>query len=348
MSNPNVDLTEVITSSIEDLELGPDTLPEPETEASTDHVPAPDSVEPEVKEPESTAVQSPAAKTEAKIEPDDFEKKYGIAPSSSSGRENRIPYSRVKKITEKAVNDRVKELEATFNPKLSDFETKVKGYEEQLGRVAEFEKNMVGDPKGFLTWLSTNIPAYAEIFKGLAAPSEATDTKPKAPTPDDMPQPDQKLSDGSMVYSLDGLKALNQWNRDLARKEAREEVMSEVSKRYAPIEEQWKAQEHLKVVVPQIQAQITEARTWLQFNENEADIVKALQANSKLSLEGAYRQVVFPRLTADRNKMREELLKEIKKAPTSTSAPSGSSKPAKESGPRSLEAIIRESISGLK
>lgn len=344
MSNPNSDLTDVIVSSIEDLEMGPDTLPEVD---STPSDPTPDPVEPEVVEPESSAVQSPAAKTEIKAEPDDFEKKYGIPSNSASGRENRIPYSRVKKITEKAVNDRVKELEATFNPKLSDFETKVKGYEAQLGKVAEFEKNMVNDPKAFLNWLATNIPAYADIFKGLASPSAAQVTD-KAPTPDDMPQPDQKFSDGSMAYSPEGLKALNQWNRDLARKEAREEIMGEVSKRYAPIEEQWKAQEHLKAVVPQIQAQITEARTWPQFNENEADIVKALQADSKLSLESAYRQVVFPRITSDRNKMREELLKEIKKAPTSTSAPAGSTKPEKSTGPRSIEAIIRESIAGLK
>jgi len=346
MSNP--DLDDVIVSSIEDSEISEDPIPDDPSEPVEPSPSEPTTTEPTETKVETSEVSSPASKSSTpKAEPDEFEKKFGITQNAASGRENRIPYSRVKKITEKAVNDRVKELEATYTPKLTEFETKVKGYEEQLTRVAEFEKGMVSDPKGFLTWLSTNIPAYADLFKGLAAPTEAQEPN-KAPSPDDMPQPDQKLSDGSMVYSLDGLKALNQWNRNLARKEAREEVMSEVSKRYAPIEEQWKAQEHLKAVVPQIQAQITEARTWPQFNENEADIVKALQANANLSLEGAYRQVVFPRLTSDRNKIREELMKEIKKAPVSTSAPSGSGRPSNPSGPRSLEAIIREAAESLK
>jgi len=48
-------------------------------------------------------VNDPIEAPEAPL--DDFDKKFGLTSTSPTGRENRIPYSRVKKITEKAVTD---------------------------------------------------------------------------------------------------------------------------------------------------------------------------------------------------------------------------------------------------
>lgn len=328
---PDLDTGSEITDTTSDPIPDTSTTPEDAPEATTT---------------ETSEVASPASKSTstdpAKPEEDDFEKKIGIPKDSPAGKENRIPYSRVQKIVAKAEKDIEAKLSSTYTPKITEYETKVKDFEERFKNVEAFEKTMVNEPNKFLNWLATNIPAYKTIFEGLSAP--ATPNAPSAPTPDpvnDMPQPDQKLTDGSMVYSMEGLKALNAWNKA----QARQEILAQVEKDYAPIKQQFEAQQRLNLEIPKVQAQIAEARTWPQFTENEEDIVKELNLDRNLSLEGAYRKVVFPRIAADRNKMREDILKEIKKAPASTAAPSGTSKPNPAPiGPRTTEEIILDQL----
>lgn len=332
------DLNEVITESIEDVELPPDTL-----EATPEATETP--AEPVEATPEATTPQAEGEPTPTPKPPvDDFEKKFGIPAQSLSGRENRIPYSRVKKITEKAVNDRVKELEATYTPQLQEYETKLRDYETRLEQVGQFENIMINRPDQFLDMLST-VPAYRPFFRAI----EAALTNPQSQTApvDDMPQPNQDLPDGTKVYDMEGLKALLAWQAN--KTEAR--VTKQIEERYKPIESEWEAQQRIAEILPKVRADIAEARTWVKFNENEDDIVAALQSNPKLSLEGAYRQIVFPKVAADRDKMRQELLKEIKQAPQSTSATSGASKASAQSatsGPRNLEDVIAEAVKTLK
>ena len=331
------DLTEVINESLEDSTLPAEPVETPE---ETPVEAAPETVESSSTTTESREATAIAAVTDpAKPEPDEFEKKFGIPAQSATGRENRIPYSRVKKIIEK----REKDLEASYTPKITEYETKVKDYEGRLEKVAQFEKFLREKPQEFIEMLR-GLPQYQSV---LSPQAPAVETKP-AEVPDDMPQPDSQMPDGTLVYSMEGLKALNQWNRVQARKE----VMEEVQKVYGPIQQEWQAQQQLQQMVPVIQGQIAEARKWEKFNENEADIVKALQADSRLSLEGAYRQVVVPKLTTDRDKLRQEMrqdiLRELKKAPASTSAPATATKPsARPAGPRSITDIINESIEHL-
>jgi len=114
---------------------------------------------------------------------------------------------------------------------------------------------------------------------------------------------------------------------------------------------EWEKHQKVQAFIPQVRAQIAEAQTWPLFAEHEAEIVKALQGNDKLTLEGAYRQVVYPKLVADRTKMREEILKEVQKAPRSTAAPGSASRSSAQqapTGPRSLEDVISDSIKTLR
>lgn len=342
------DLYEVIAESIEDSELPAEPAVEETEDAVETPDPTPDATPEAPAAPESVQVTAPVVPDAPDKKPakESFSTKYGIPETTESGRENRIPYSRVKKIAEKAAREKVKELEATYTPKITEFETKVKDYEGRLEKVAEFEKVMVNQPDKFLRMLS-QIPAYSQFFKQVEELRKGgTPTQPTQAAKDDMPGPDQELSDGTRVYSLDGLKALNAWNRA----EARKEVMAEVEKRYSPMESEWQANQKIQAIIPQVQAQIADARTWPMFNENEEAIVTALRANQQLSLEGAYRQVVWPKMTTDRNKMREEILKEVKQAPRSTSVPAQSSKavPEVSSGPRKLEDIIAEQIKTIQ
>lgn len=366
-------LEQVIEDSISDSQLPDEPVETPETLETAPEVPAeptldtPESTTEVVEGSESTEVASPAVQAakaqeqavqETKPEQDEFEKKYGIPKEAFPGRENRIPYSRVKKIVANAEEG----LKKTYEPRIQEFETRVKefetkvtDYEGRLGKVAEFEGLMVNEPNKFLNMLAT-LPQYKAIFDQLVKPQASKEeAKPEAVV-DDMPQPDQQLTDGSMVYSMDGLRELNAWNREQARKD----VLAEVDKAYGPILKDREAQQRIQELIPQIQSQIVEARTWPSFTENEAEIVAALQKDQRLSLEGAYRQVVFPKITAERDsfklavqperdKMRAELMAELRKAPASTSAPTRANRPVSQSaGPRSLEQVIADSLVDIK
>lgn len=353
------DLTTLIEDSITDAELPTPEAPVEVVEAS------PEPSEPVAEDSTSTAVPSPAEQAEeaTKAPQDDFDKKFGLSAQSSSGRENRIPYSRVKKITEKAVNDAKTDWSKTLTTshvpvsKFQEAETKLKDYEGRFEQVAQFEKFMATDQLGFLKRLYQQ-PGYKELLDQLAAgPAQpVAPVQPSAPVEEDFPQPDQQLSDGSKVYSMEGLKALREWDR----KQVATAVLKEVETRYAPLEQDYKAYQQTQAVIPQVQRQIEEARTWPLFNESEADIVKSLQVNPAYTLERAYQAVVFPKMKAEQERlageakvsketMRAELLKELKQAPRSTAAATGPNRPAPApTGPRSIEDVINESLKALR
>lgn len=360
-----LDLEHVIEDSIADAQNPSEPTPEPvEVEAQE-----PQEVAPEGLQEAQEAVLEEAAQPEAPEAPskskskvlEDFDKKFGIDPLYPSGRENRIPYSRVKKIAQKAVRDARKEWETESSPKVSEFETKVKDYQTRIGKYEQFEQIMVSKPDQFLQMLSS-LPAYKEIFSAIQDAFEKAEqvtkgqvSQKEAPAPDpssEMPQPDQQLPDGSWVYSMKGLEALNAWNRTQARKE----TLEEVNKRFGPIEQQWQAQQRIDSLKPVVEKQISEARTWELFNENEKEIVEVLRKNPNISLEGAYRQVVFPKfkadrekLAVDRTKMREEILTELRAAPRSTTVSTTAARAEQSStGPKSLEDIIAEQIKTLR
>lgn len=333
------DMNEVIEDAINDIEV-------PETEATTEVEASADSsteATPEATGPAPETTETPADAapgTENAPEPDKFAKEFGLTAQSVTGRENRIPYSRVKAIVDKAQKKATEPLTA----KLTEFETKVTDYERRLEQVGQFEQIMVNDPQRFLQMLST-LPAYKPVFEALLNPGAGSQQGQQSQEDpgNGMPQPNQKLPDGTMVYDMDGLKALMAWQA--------QQVEQRVSQRYQPIEEAWRSQEHINQIIPVVQRQVEEARTWPMFKENEEAIVVALQRDQNLSLERAYQQVVFPKLAGNRDQIRQEVLKEIKSAPGgSTSAPTRSSRPGAQTSnsPRSTFDVVAEAVKGLR
>lgn len=358
MSDP-IDLEAVIEDSLNDAAqpAEPAEIEEVVVDTPTDDTPVDESAE---QVEESIEISAPGTKPIEKAEgADDFAKKFGLQANSVTGRENRIPYSRVKKIVEKNekdVTDRVtKEAEAKFTPQITEFQTKLKAYEDRQVNVQKFEEIMEGDPKTFLGMLS-KLPAYKEFFEFVQKASDGIIEQPAKAT--DlvalMPQPDQTLTDGSKVYSMEGLQALLKWQED----QVAQKTIKQVEERYAPIEKAWQTQEHAAKMVPIIEKQIAEARTWDKFTELEPKVVEILNADKNITLERAYLKAYQDaavaereQLSTDRNKMRTELLAELKKKPVSSAAPTAPAKASKTpSGPQSVEDIIAASIaeSGIK
>ena len=336
----------------------------PETEVETEATPELSS-EVKVESKETTESIEVPEVVEAGSD-DEFSKRFGIPTKSVTGKENRIPYSRVKSIISKNEKDTearlAKKFEDQYKPKLSEFEGKVKDYEGRLTKVNQFEQMMTGDPQTFLSVLST-IPAYKPFFDYINKLADDVETGAKVPagtgvagaqptTPtivedpaDPMPQPNKPQADGSKVYDLQGLQSLLAWQERRVEKRVGAQFESTLAKRLGPFEQRKAQEEHLKtVILPELNRQIAEAEAnWPGFKENETEITAALEQNKNLSLEGAYRMVVLPKITADRSRIRTELLAEIKRQPVSTAVASSRTTPrAPQSGARSIEEIILE------
>lgn len=351
------DMNEVIADAVDDaaFDAAPDTTVDTSS-AETVDTPA-EGTEPSVFSEEGVAAEATAAVTP--VASDDFEKRWGISAKSVTGRENRIPHSRVKQMVTKAEADAIakitKELEGKHTGVLTPLETKVKDYESRLEKVAQFENVLENDPRTFLSMLA-QVPAYKEFFENytrLVQAEQAGGAQPQPkPTLDhsDMPQPDQVLSDGSKVYSLEGLALRDEWLAKKIEERAVRQAEDRFSQRYAPIEQEWQQQQRYNQMVPVIEKQIAEARQWPNFSELEPEIIKILKADQRTTLEKAYvqayQQHVVPKLTTDHNKVRTAVLAELRKQPVASSAPAAQVKPAANTLPEnaSMEEVIRESL----
>ena len=278
---------------------------------------------------------------------DEFEKEWGIPAKSVTGRENRVPHSRVKDMVTKARAKEAerlsKEFEAKMGTERAPLETKVKDYEDRLQKVAQFEHVLENDPKTFLGLLS-QIPAYKDFFAYIEQLSKGAPQQSAAQTPDGMPQPDQTLGDGTKVYSMEGLQNLLKWQADNVESRA----VAKVRQHYAPIEQRWAEEQRMAQLVPVVEKQIADARSWPHFSDLEPTIVQKLKADPQLTLERAYvlsfNEVQVPKVSADRNKMRTDILAELRQKPIASSAPSSAVRPgvSQSAESRSIEDIIRE------
>jgi hypothetical protein len=358
-------LTDAQLTDIPDEHTGPEAELSVDSSSPADSAPVSEPATESTLDSDPNPTDSPATEHDilgqdplkANTEEDDFNKRFGLP----AGKNNRIPYERVRKIVAKNERDittkLTKQFEDEYKPKLTEYETKFKELEGTMANVAQFEHVMVNDPQRFLELL-TQIPAYAPFFQYVnqlaSGQVPAANEQQPAAAEDPMPGPDEHDETGAIGYSQEGLQKLQEWSIRQAEKK--------VEARIAPIENDWKAQraaaerEHYveNVIKPQLEQQISEARTWPSFTDIEPEIVKLLNANKQLSLEGAYRQAyqthVLPKLQADRDTMRQTILAELKNAkPANTAAPSLQSRPTNHPSnrPKTTEEIVAEIAAGL-
>lgn len=299
---------------------------------------------------------------------DEFDKRWGLQSKNIGGKENRIPYSRVRKIIEKNEKDTrdkaKKELEAEWTPKLTEATQKVQAYEQRLAQVGQFEQILENDPKQFLQMLS-QVPAYKGFFDYIGQLSKAGQATPAgggvpatsgAPVEadDPMPKPDAKYPDGSIGYSEEGLEKYMQWRERQIEKRLSgrvEQQLQHIQQQVQPLARNYQTEQYIAKLMPQIQSQVEEMRKWPLFVENEAEIVKVLGQNPRISPERAYQMVVHPKMMADRDRIRQEVMAEVQKATPvpSTSVPSRQVRPGpQKAGPQTLEDIIRREAEKLQ
>lgn len=313
----------VITQSIRDIEA--DTADAADAIVVDEPVVA--DVVPEVV-PGETKVDAPAAKTPeeeaaaaaALLKPPvnsddefDFDK---VPEKDATGRINRIPQPRAKKMVEASV----KKAETRWSTeKLAPVQAKVDTYETRLKGIEQVENIMFNEPKRMVEILKT-IPGYAEVF-GAAPPATARPETSPASTVGPRPGPDGFLPDGKTpAYTAEGLDKLLAWTSASATEQAILATEAKLGARIKPFEDATQAAERRAKQGAEIADDLNVAAKWDGFVDNAEEILAALKSDSNISLLDAYHKVVWPKMRANKEAMRASILDEIAKAPRSTAA----------------------------
>lgn len=319
---------------------------------------------------------SPEAKAAAealKAVEDAFAKEHGINPRDQRRRENRIPYSQVKKIVGNAEKKLAEAVlgqkiaaDKPFGEQLKGFATKYteveqenQGLRSQLSEVNQVEQIMLNRPEQFLELLPHINPKFAELLGNRGTSAKTTNE----PAPVDLPKPDVKikLPDGSeaATFSPEGLqnyiKALVAQTRDA--------VLKEVDGKVKPFTDERAAAASQQQILDRLHARVEHARTnWKGFKDWEKDIQAVMledrqqaartRTAPKLDLQDAYITVrdrkhdeELAKLKTDRETQRKEIIDEINKRPRSTAAAGGAARRTTTSdAPKTTEDVIREAI----
>lgn len=349
--------TEEIIQSAVDEAVGdePDTSDDTGAEVIAD-------ADPVVETPAEEVVADPAVE-EAKpvVEVDELTAELealGIKAPKEGERENRLPYSRVKKIVANAQ----KKLRDSHAATLKERETKFTAAETRAQQLDAIEKMVTGDPRGYMERLAIVNPEFRQFLDRIGVVPE--EKKPVV-ADDPQPEPDGKYADGTTGYTPEGLQKLREWDRRQAVAEAEKRFDA----RLGPIEkaekvraQQQRDHEYRQSQIPVINGQIaTASKTWGKaFDEDYAkqesgnsDILKYMQANPDVPFDTCVAAVLVPKMLADRNTMRADVLKEVSttsaaRKGAAAKGPGSATKSGSEAGPQTTEEIIKAAISGLR
>ena len=244
----------------------------------------------------------------AAAEVDELAKALGIELDGKAKWTSRVAYSKVAKI--------VKEREAKAQ---EAHQAAIARHEQQ---IAQFDQ-LVGTPEALLGALAQINPAYRR-FLGAPAPAAAS---PGAPERIETMADLQRVIDAQVAQRLQPIEAERQQRTLLEQSQAR------------------------------VARQMADIQTWPGFTEHKAAIEQALTAEVKAAqaerrplkpFDQVYREVVFGKLAAARDQVRQDVLAEIQNRPHSTSVTKVAGGAPEGTGPRSSADIIRDSIRGLK
>jgi len=268
-------------------------------------------------------------------EDDPFAAEHGIKVFDQRKRENRIPYSAVKRMTTTATTKLKKELAKLVLGKdpdeakdileqvkeritaLSGIETEHKSLKEYQTQYESIGKIMQTEPERFLKILPAVNAKYSELLTAVKAAAGT-------PPPDDKPKPDVDLGDGKHTYSPDQMAKLIQYEVSQAIKADRADRDKEIE----PLKRRVEVETRVADAKTRLDRMLESARkNWPGFKENEPEIRKVIEEGKANSLYDGHLLVLQAKHDAelkkretDREKIRKELMEEAKNAATSTSA----------------------------
>lgn len=264
----------------------------------------------------------------------------------------RLPYSQV----HKAVSAREKALKDAHEGVVKQHGEKITAYDERFKGVKTVEDIIINNPDQYTRTLAAMFPdtygkMFAPIFSGTAKAVE-----PKVAADVAKPEPDVDLGDGTFTYSKQGLEKLQEYYQSQTAKALRAEFQPHIDaiKQQADAQKQARAAEDMRIRNQQTTDEaIAEAKTWEMAEENfDAILEESMKVDKRHSaltaLSMAYNKVVFPKLKAEREQMRKDILAEQKKAAakkTSVAISVGQTARTKETAaPVSVDAQIKAAM----
>lgn len=359
------DIESIITNAVAD--ANPDTIESPDVDTDTgeDTLETPEEVTPEStdtstdgepdKEPEADAELNPATgkpKVEAApVEKDELTKELealGLKEPKEGERENRLPFKRVKKITE----NYGKKVAAKYEKELAPMRTEVATLRQTDQTFKNVNHLIETDPDLYIARLAAIHPdKYGKFLQGGKVESKETAKPAAAPSAlGPRPPADHKFEDGSMGYTPDQHEKLLDWVAAKAKEEALTEARAEMDKRFKPLDDQRKSEEEFGQRVQKVKTEAQGIRDAYGADivaKYESQIVEHMKKNPTMKATQAAREIILPALQADRNKMRTELLEESKSRKAAAKpAPTGGAQ-GKDDQPKTIEGVIAQAIAGI-
>lgn len=283
----------------------------------------------------------------------------GVKAPKEGERENRIPYSRTRKI----IGNALKKQGEGHTAAVTELNTKLTAQEGELVNFRRADSLAAKDPDRYMEVLATINPAFKAYVKGGAAATGA-DGKPvvaaAAGASKDLgpkPGPDIKYTDGSTAFSPEQLEKREEWLVKSAIQQAKVEAEAAAEAKYGPLAKNFEGIQASEAQHARIMGVIqTEQQHWgddfpKPGSAEEKQVNDLLKADGKMSLRAAIHKVVIGNAKAGRTKIREEVLTEINgRKGASSGAPAAKKVVADPNEVKSLDEVIRESIAaaGLK
>jgi hypothetical protein len=339
----------------------PDTPTTPETE---------EAATPAVEGEEAPAVETTPEVPGTPSQPveDELDKELqelGIQSKDGQGRESRIRYGRVRKMLDNQKKKLTAELTGTHAKSSGELRTQIQQRDERLQHVDATNRIIVQNPGFYLQTLMSVRPEYKQAILDLASQMGGGGTvqpgqQPAKPGADDpMPQPDASYPDGTPGYSLKGLEARDAWNRRQAVREVEGRFDQKYGQPLERINQENRMSAERTLHQNRVQANVNRAQEvygqlftddfgTLGNIKKDSAVMAMMQRHTdpqtgqcSISFQDACAMALIPKLQADRNKVREDVIEEIRKRPAaakrSTPAAQVSSTPT---APQNLEDVI--------
>jgi hypothetical protein len=334
-------LDDVINAALDEVEGGEVEAPAPEYDvdevhaeagveaeetpapAEGDDTPAPVEGDetPEVVEEEVVKEKpAPAAK---KVDPEIAKllKEQGLEAPKPGQRENKLPYSRVHKITENAI----KRTTDKYTGELKKRDDELATIRPEVENYRRADALAAKDPDKYIAALAQHDQRYQKFVQNAEAVAKASAvpavTDIVAPENDPMPKKDMKFADGSEGYTEEGFQKLLEWNQRAGARQA----LKSVEARFGPLEKAHKATTAAEAAQAKQAEQVQAIRNTTNLlrkhfgdiftadeklaNEGKSEII-AYQRTNRCTLLEAGLAVLLPKLAADRARIRKELIAE--------------------------------------
>jgi hypothetical protein len=282
--------------------------------------------------------------------------RHGIHPPKEGQREGVFKWSKVRKVLE---NTRAKVAEK-YERELATTRTQLEQSSARLQNMDVVDKMILTDPDRYIRTLAAIHPQLYGKYVGMQAEEKP---KPAArPDADDpMPQPDAEFPDGSKGYSLDQQMKREEWLQRRITRTVTAEVEQRYNQRFGPIEQDWKqaqlaraAEVQRERARPGVRAQIMNAKkiwgplfqsTLTGDPQDDPEILQAMDDHPDWSFDACVASVLTPKMQADREAMRKDVLDEIRKAPAAaTRSVPGAALGTGTGRPRTTAEIVAEAV----